>query len=111
MLALLLAAAAAAQPPQVADGARVFARSCAPCHGTGPGIDGSPQLPGTAALQAKYKGDPPAALERRGGLDADVLRVILRNGQGAMPMFRKPELTDGDIAAIAAYLKTASEKR
>lgn len=92
----------------VAEGHRIFIRSCAPCHGTGPGIDGSPNLPGTATLQAKYKGAPPAALEQRSDLDADVLRAIVRNGSGAMPMFRKTELTDAEIMLIAGYLKASA---
>lgn len=100
-LALLLAAPAAAQAP---DGQRVFARTCAPCHGQGPGNDGSPMLPGTAALQAKYGGSPPAALERRDDLEPEVLRYVVRHGQGAMPMFRRTEITDAEIDAVAGYL-------
>ena len=100
---LFLATAASAQ-----DGQRLFAHNCAPCHAQGPGNDGSPMLPGTAALDAKYHGNPPAALERRGDLTPDVLHYILRNGSGAMPMFRKTEISDADIDAIAAYLKRSA---
>jgi mono/diheme cytochrome c family protein len=36
-----------------------------------------------------------------------VLKVFVRNGSGAMPMFRKTEISDMDLAAVAAYLGTA----
>jgi mono/diheme cytochrome c family protein len=104
---LLLATAAGAQAP---DGQRLFTRICAPCHGQGPGNDGSAMLPGTAALDAKYHGTPPAALERRDDLTPEVLRAIVRNGSGAMPMFRKTEIGDTEIDAIAAYLKRNAAK-
>ncbi len=85
-------------------GRLVFEQQCAPCHGTGPGDDGSPTLPGTAALDAKYGGDRPGSLELRSDLPAPVLGVILRRGSGAMPMFRKGELTDEQIEQLAAYI-------
>lgn len=91
-------------PPEVARGEAVFLKVCAPCHGAGPGIDGSPMLPGTAKLQAKYQGAVPAALEQRSDLTANALRVFVRNGVGAMPRFRKTEISDADIDAMAAWL-------
>lgn len=82
----------------------IFERQCAPCHGAGPGDDGTARLPGTMALAAKHKGRLPAELELRTDLDANALRYFVRNGSGAMPMFRKAELTDADIDAIAGYI-------
>ena len=82
----------------------VFENQCAPCHGTGPGADGAPMLPGTAALAAKYAGTRPGALELRGDLPAPVLRLFVRRGVGAMPAFRKSEITDAQIDEVAAYL-------
>lgn len=89
-------------------GRMIFERQCAPCHGTGPGDDGAPMLPGTAALAAKYGGDLPGELELRGDLPAPVLLLFVRRGSGAMPMFRPSELTDADIAAVADYLAATS---
>lgn len=89
-------------------GRRVFERQCAPCHGDGPGIDGSKMLPGTAALAAKYDGALPAELTRRSDLDAETLKFFVRNGSGAMPMFRKVEISDADLEAVAAYLAETS---
>src|SRR5690606_41909435 len=81
----------------------------APGRARGPGDDGAPMLPGTAALAAKYQGQRYGALELRGDLDANVLRYFVRNGIGAMPMFRKVELSDADIDLIAAYLEASAE--
>jgi mono/diheme cytochrome c family protein len=64
-------------------------------------------LPGTAALQIKHQGEVPPALEDRDDLSADVLRVFLRQGSFSMPPFRPTELSDQDIADIAAYLASS----
>jgi (+)-pinoresinol hydroxylase len=65
------------------------------------------QLPGAAALARKYEGKVSPYLEERSDLTAGVLKVFVRNGIGAMPMFRKTEISDTDLAAVAAYLDTA----
>ena len=103
--ALVWAGLALADAPPAARGEAVFRKVCAPCHGAGPGNDGSPMLPGTAKLQAKYQGAVPAALEKRRDLTAEALRVFVRNGVGAMPRFRKTEISDADIDAMAAWLQ------
>lgn len=108
--AVSLSAAAQSEDPQIAHGRQVFERQCAPCHGRGPGDDGSPMLPGTAALAEKYRGSRPPALEDRADLAAPVITLFVRRGSGAMPFFRASELSDADIAAIAAYLKESSAK-
>lgn len=87
----------------------IFEHQCAPCHGAGPSDDGVPMLPGTAALERRYQGALPAALELRDDLDADMLRLFVRNGIGAMPSFRKAELSDADIDAVAAYLSATAQ--
>ena len=83
-----------------------FQRTCAPCHGSGPGSDGRAALPGTVALQLKYAGALPALLEARADLTADLLKTFVRRGSWSMPPFRKTELTDDEIRDIAAYLAT-----
>jgi mono/diheme cytochrome c family protein len=92
-------------------GKAVFQRVCAPCHGAGPGLDGAKMLPGAATIAAKYKGTVPPLLEQRGDLTADYLKYVVRHGSGAMPMFRKTEITDADVDTVAAYLKDAAAKR
>ena len=84
-----------------------FQHTCAPCHGAGPGNDGRAALPGTAALQLKYKGALPALLEARTDLTFDILKGYLRHGSWSMPPFRKTELTDAEIQDIALYLATS----
>jgi mono/diheme cytochrome c family protein len=92
------AAGRAAAGSDVAHGKAVFEKWCTPCHGDGPG------KPGTAALQALYKGQKPALLERRTDLTPDVTKTFVRNGVSVMPFFRKTEIGDADLDALAAYL-------
>jgi mono/diheme cytochrome c family protein len=112
--ALLLAGgssrASAQDIAKVAEGKAVFEKVCTPCHGAGPGTDGAPTLPGPAALALKYKGRVSPLLERRADLTAAALKAFVRNGTGAMPMFRKTEITDSQIEAIAAYLKESAKE-
>ncbi|MGH8219785.1 MAG: c-type cytochrome [Steroidobacteraceae bacterium] len=75
-----------------------FQRACSVCHG------GGPAKPGTRALRAKYRGKLPALLARRTDLTAAYVKYIVRHGVSVMPPFRKTELSDGDLDAIAAYL-------
>jgi mono/diheme cytochrome c family protein len=102
-----------AQPPAAAieQGKTVFEHYCAACHGTGRGDDGAPMLPGTHALQLKYRGEKPGLLEERTDLPAELIKVFVRNGVASMPPFRKTEVTDEDIEAIAAYLAAAAQVR
>ena len=99
----------AADPSDAERGKIKFQRTCAPCHGAGPGSDGRAALPGTDALRLKYTGTVPALLEARTDLTADVLKSFVRRGSWSMPPFRKTELTDAEIAAIAAYLAVSSK--
>ena len=75
-----------------------FQMSCAVCHGSGEG------KPGTRALAAKYKGTVPALLEERSDLEAPYIKQVVRQGLYVMPFFRKTELSDAELDAIAAYL-------
>ncbi|MFO1402179.1 MAG: cytochrome c [Steroidobacteraceae bacterium] len=101
-------AAPSAAAEVVAAGRAAFERACAPCHARGPGLDGSPMLPGAAALALKHQGAVSPFLEERADLGAEVLRVFVRQGSGAMPMFRKTEISDAEIAAVAAYLAASA---
>ncbi len=110
VLAVLLSTNAFGQgTEQIAHGKEVFEHYCKPCHGDGRGDDGAPMLPGTHALTLKYRGVKPGLLEARTDLPADVLKAFVRTGVASMPPFRKTEVTDDDLAAVAAYLaKTAA---
>ena len=82
----------------VARGSEVFQNWCAPCHAPGA------RHPGTQALDALYKGAKPAALEQRTDLVPELTRAFVRTGVSVMPPFRKTEISDADLEALAAYL-------
>ena len=112
-LALALSAVATAQQTAVQRGDAKFQHSCAPCHGAGVGDDGRAMLPGTDALRIKYKGAAPpvpALLEERTDLTAPALKAFVRNGSFSMPPFRPTELTDTEIADIAAYIADKAKR-
>ncbi len=79
-------------------GQEVYKHWCWDCHGTGSG------KPGTSALEAKYKGTRPADLEERSDLTPAVTKAFVRNGVSIMPIFRKTEISNTDLDALAAYL-------
>jgi len=80
-------------------GAAVFNNWCSACHSRGPA-----NAPGTTSLQFKYQGSIPAALEDRRDLTVDLVKFFVRNGVATMPHFRKTEVGDADLEALAAYL-------
>ncbi len=75
-----------------------FQNACAICHGAGP------DRPGTSSLQFKYGGRLPALLEERTDLTAERVKYYIRHGIAMMPGFRKTELSDAQVEAIANYL-------
>jgi mono/diheme cytochrome c family protein len=83
--------------PELSAGAKIFDKWCSDCHSTTEG-------PGSLALQRKYQGALPAVLEQRGGLTPDYIRLAVRHGISFMPSFRKTEISDADLALLAAYL-------
>jgi mono/diheme cytochrome c family protein len=103
-LAVLSAATCAAQAqervaaPSLERGKEVFEYWCAPCHSPGS------RFPGTQALEVLYKGVKPAALEQRTDLTPELTRAFVRTGVSVMPPFRKTEISDADLEALAAYL-------
>ncbi len=94
--------------PRERRGWEVFHERCFACHGSIPkdtiGPPYLPLMPGTQALQARYKGAKPAELEQRTDLTAELVNAIVRSGLNSMPFFRPTELSDDDLAALDAYL-------
>jgi (+)-pinoresinol hydroxylase len=88
-----------APPPEAAHsaGRNTFDEWCADCHRTAQG-------PGSLALQRKYRGSLPAILEQRSDLRPDYVKLVVRHGVSFMPSFRKTEISDADLALVAAYL-------
>lgn len=96
------------QNPREQRGWEVFHERCEACHGPIPkdtiGPPYLPLMPGTQALQARYKGAKPAELDRRTDLTAELVNAIVRGGLNSMPFFRPTELGDEDLMALDAYL-------
>ncbi len=84
--------------PAADRGAVVFQNNCDICHGAGN------DRAGTISLGFKYGAAKPARLEQRRDLTPELVRFYVRHGSGMMPFFRKTELSDPDLDALAAYL-------
>jgi (+)-pinoresinol hydroxylase len=76
-----------------------YQKYCSACHAAGP-----EKRPGYEALRAKYGDKEPAALSDRTDLTTDLVKTMVRTGISVMPFFRKTEISDADLDAIAAYL-------
>jgi (+)-pinoresinol hydroxylase len=103
-VAALVLAATAAGPlaarepvltPHQEQGRKLYHSTCLYCHGE--------KVWGTFALQRRL-GAGHGLLEKRTDLVAPFVRNVVRNGLGSMPAYRRTELSDADIEAIAAYL-------
>jgi mono/diheme cytochrome c family protein len=105
---LAFASTALAQTPtdaQLKKGQEVYQYWCWNCHGSGAG------KPGTEALRAKYKDARPADLEQRTDLAPVVIKTFVRKGVSIMPIFRKTEISDAELDALAAYLARNSKAK
>ena len=103
----------AAQPPAgnapEARGMQVYDYWCLPCHGPGLGLPGFAELPGTQQLRIKYRDTAVSPLlTERTDLAPEFVKVIVRQGVSFMPQFRKTEISDADLEALAAYLARKS---
>ena len=95
---LLIPSFASAQDGEHAEGVRVYDKWCAPCHN--PGVE----HPGTLALAAKYAGVKSGVLLEWTDLRPEFTRSFVRTGISVMPFFRKTEISDAELDALAAYL-------
>jgi cytochrome c5 len=85
--------------PQQEQGKRAYNHICVYCHS--PGVWGTNRL-------SKRMDKEHAVLENRTDLSAAVIQTVVRTGIGSMPPLRKSELSDADLAAVAAYLTRKS---
>ena len=99
-----MARADKARTDPVAAGRQLYERHCVACHGAGVGHPPFPNLPGTGALEVKYKGERPALLVERTDLTPEVVAYFVRNGVSIMAPYRKTEISDADLASLGAYL-------
>jgi (+)-pinoresinol hydroxylase len=86
--------------PRYAPGRAVYEKWCAACHD--PGII----HPGTHALMTKYAGGSRASglITAWTDLPATYVAFMVRHGMSVMAPFRKTEISDTELAALAAYL-------
>jgi (+)-pinoresinol hydroxylase len=94
-------------PELIRRGEMAYQARCELCHGrvartATQGFGG--RMAGTEALEKKYEGHKPAVLEDRTDLTPELVKYYVRHGAGIMPFFRKTEVSDADLQAIAAYL-------
>ena len=109
MGAVLTAPGAVAEdiPKQFTAGRVVYDHWCAACHA--PGI----MHPGTHALMVKYPGGQRATgvITEWHDLPATYVGYMVRHGMSVMPPFRKTEITDAELTALAAYLSRNSPQK
>jgi len=82
-------------------GKQVFDTWCGICHGV-PANPGD--MVGTQRLETRYQGVVPGLLEERTNLTPAFIEVVVREGMGMMPFFRRVEVGDSDLDALSAYL-------
>ncbi len=102
LLALACAGAVRSAEPANDTGRAVYERWCSHCHD--PGL----HHPGTNALTVKYKGVKPGVIREWTDLTPELVRFWVRNGISVMPPFRKTEITDTQLTALAQYLSPQS---
>src|SRR5216684_525161 len=97
---LALGGSAPAQEPSDphAAGRAVYTKWCAPCHD--PGVI----HPGTNALTVKYQGVKSGVLLEWKDLQPETVSYLVRHGISVMPQFRKTEISDADLDALAKFL-------
>ncbi len=81
-----------------ASGRAVYEKWCAPCHD--PGVI----HPGTNALTVKYKGVKSGVLLEWTDLKPQTVEHLVRHGISVMPQFRKTEISDAELDALATFL-------
>jgi len=85
-----------------AAGREVYTKWCAPCHD--PGVI----HPGTNALSVKYKGVKSGVLLEWTDLKPQTVKHLVRHGISVMPQFRKTEISDAELDALAKFLSRNS---
>ena len=100
LVGLTLGGSALAGEPSdpYAAGRAVYTKWCAPCHD--PGVI----HPGTNALTVKYQGVKPGVLLEWKDLLPETVSQVVRHGISVMPQFRKTEISDADLDALAKFL-------
>lgn len=88
----------AARPAGAEDAAKIFARSCAPCHGK----EGTPNAMFTKQGVRNFKD---AAWQKK-TTDAQIEKMIQEGKKGTMMASFQKQLSAKDIKALVAYIRT-----
>jgi mono/diheme cytochrome c family protein len=88
---------AAGEAPPGSPGEALYTRWCAECHAEGHGHPGTQQLERT-------RGAKLAVLTRRQDLVSQYVVLVVRNGLNAMPPYRPSEISEEELALLAAWL-------
>ena len=88
----------AARPAGAEDAAKIFNRSCPPCHGK----DGQPNAMFTKQGVQSFKD---AAWQKK-TTDAQIEKTIKEGKKGTMMASFEKQLSEKDITALVAYIRT-----
>jgi mono/diheme cytochrome c family protein len=94
--AALLVATGTAAAADAADGKALYVQRCGMCHqGIGMAV----------GILSRRPNDPSKGLlEERADLSSAVIRTVVRTGISNMPRISRAEVSDSELATIAAYL-------
>jgi mono/diheme cytochrome c family protein len=82
----------------IAAGARIYVLRCEGCH--------APPFTGFFMLERRL-GVAQANIAERGGMNAEYVKVVVRNGLNSMPHIPRGDISDAQLAQIIAYLNRA----
>ena len=85
-------------------GEQVYRHWCSHCHN--PGIE----HPGTQAIAAKYDGQRPGVLLEWTDLEPAYVELFVRQGISVMPQFRKTQISDAELKALAEWMAERGRK-
>jgi mono/diheme cytochrome c family protein len=102
VLALLPAVALAPAPAAAADAAKIFAKSCAPCHGK----EGEPNAVFAKQGVRSFKDQA----WQKGATDAQIEKSIREGKKGTMMASFEKQLSAEEIKALAAHIRALGKK-
>jgi cbb3-type cytochrome c oxidase subunit III len=101
-LAVLATVLVAPPAPAAEDAAKVFARSCAPCHGK----DGQPNAIFAKQGVRNFKD----AAWQKATSDAEIEKIIREGKKGTMMASFEKQFSPQEIKALAAYIRQLGKK-
>jgi mono/diheme cytochrome c family protein len=102
LAAALAAPLVVAAPAAALDAAKIFAKSCAPCHGK----EGEP----SAVFAKQGVRDFKDAAWQKSATDAQIEQTIREGKKGTMMASFEKQFSAAEIKALAAYVRTLGKK-